>query len=111
MVWQTGMPLLHLASADDWANRSASHYQPAQFAAEGFIHCCTSDQLAGVVSRYYVGRADLLLLTIESDLLDAELRWEDSTGSGVDFPHVYGAIVLASVYSVRDFDPSEVGEN
>lgn len=94
----------HLAARQDWDSRSASHYSPAGLETEGFIHLCTRDQLAGVVDRYYRGRDDLVLLTVRTDRLDAPLRWEDTTGSGQRFPHLYGPLALVAVLAAVPFE-------
>ncbi len=95
--------ILHLASASDWERRTGGHYQPPGLEADGFVHLCTRDQLTGVVDRYYRGRDDLLLVTVRTDRLDAPLIWEDTTGSGERFPHLYGPLALAAVVSVVAF--------
>jgi uncharacterized protein (DUF952 family) len=95
----------HLATVSDWEKRSAGHYSPAGLASEGFVHLCTRDQLGGVVDRYYRGRDDLVLLTVRTDRLDAPLMWEDTTGSGERFPHLYGPLALAAVLSAVPFEP------
>lgn len=96
----------HLASLEDWSRRTTEHYEPAGFAVEGFIHLCTSEQLAGVVDRYYSGREDLVLLTVDCERIDAPLIWEDSTGAGEDFPHLYGPLNLTAVATVEPFGPA-----
>lgn len=96
----------HLASLGDWEKRSSGHYRPATLEAEGFIHLCTRDQLPGVVERYYDGRTDLVLLTVRTDRLDAPLVWEDTTGSGMRFPHLYGPLALVAVLSAEPFESS-----
>lgn len=90
----------HVADAGDWSARSDASYVPAGYAAEGFIHLCTASQLDGVLHRYYRGRSDLRLLTVETDQLGTDLIWEDTTGRGEDFPHLYGPLPLAAVRSV-----------
>ncbi len=104
--------ILHLAALSDWEQRSSALYEPAGLVDEGFIHLCTPTQLPGVVERYYQGRSDLLLLTVDPDRLGATLVWEDSTGSGEDFPHVYGPLELSAVLSAEPFEapgPSDAG--
>ena len=97
----------HLATAEDWERRTAGHYEPASLTDDGFIHLCAARQLAGVVERYYRGRTDLVLLTVRTDRLDAPLVWEDTTGSGERFPHLYGPLALASVLSAEPFEPPD----
>jgi len=98
------MQIHHLASSEDWEQRTSEHYEPAGLAAEGFIHLCTGDQLAGVVERYYQGRDDLILLTVDDERLGADLVWEDLPGSGEEFPHVYGQLPLAAVVECAPFE-------
>ncbi len=93
----------HLASLEDWGQRTDEHYEPAGLAGEGFIHLCTREQLPGVVERYYQGRSDLILVTVSVDRLD-DLVWEDSTGTGERFPHLYGRLNLSAVVSSAPFE-------
>ncbi|HNR74191.1 MAG: hypothetical protein UZ12_BCD005001495 [Bacteroidetes bacterium OLB12] len=67
---------------------------------EGFIHCCTQQQIEGVLSRYFKGQTDLLVLAIDEHKLEAELRLEKSTNDEL-FPHVYGAINKGAILSVN----------
>ena len=101
-----GPMLFHLTDREAWkAALSAGEVVPASLAAEGFAHCSTAEQLAGVVGRFYAGRDDLLVLAVRPDGLD--VRWEApvhpdgrpvTAGEVLErFPHVYGPIPLASV--------------
>ena len=94
----------HLAALADWESRADGHYAPSGLEVEGFVHFCTDEQLGGVVARYYQGRDDLVLLTVHTDRLDGRLVWEDTTGSGERFPHLYGPVALAAVLSAVPFE-------
>jgi len=96
--------ILHIATAHDVAiARQRGEYRCASLQSEGFIHCCTAEQLSGVISRYYDGVDDIALLKIDVAALDAELCYENTVG-GVDlFPHVYGAIPLDAVRETTPF--------
>lgn len=93
--------LHHAATADDWAARTATHYQPAGYADEGFVHCSSAGQLVGTLHKHYLGRGDLVLLKIDRQALSADVISEDLYGRGVEFPHVYGPIELAAVVSAE----------
>ena len=96
--------VLHLALADDLARaREEGRYRCASLEGEGFVHCCDEDQLAGVVERYYRDVDALVLLDVDVDALDVELRREDTVGGGERFPHVYGSIPLAAIVRTRAF--------
>ncbi len=94
------MRILHLAEVDDWAaakvsGRYDTSTRGATLQEVGFIHCCTPDQLAGVVARFYSDAPEnLVLLELDDDDVRAagtEVRYEDP-GNGQLFPHIYGPI-------------------
>lgn len=71
---------------------------------DGFIHLSLPEQVEGTLERHYTGQTNLWLVTFDADALGAELRWEPSRG-GALFPHLYGALDLASVVSVEPLRP------
>lgn len=91
--------LYHAAVRAEWDNRSAAYYEPSGYAGEGFVHLSSAEQLVGTLHKHYPGRIDLMLLSVDPDLISAELVWEDLYGSGIEFPHIYGPIDLAAVTS------------
>lgn len=62
---------------------------------EGFIHCSYRDQVQGVADRFYGGRTDVLLLTIDTSKVEAEVRAENG------FPHIYGPVPIEAVVRVE----------
>ena len=92
-------PMIYrIAEAQDWETaQAAGYFASADLAAEGFIHCCTAQQITAVANRYYQGREILLLLEIDETRVPVPLKWEDLTSAGQLFPHVYGPIPLAAV--------------
>lgn len=107
LVEQLG-PIHHLALPDDWAKAcEAGEYRIStrgrSLATEGFIHCSFPHQVRGVAAAFYADIEELVLLTIDPLLLDAEVRVEDTTGGGKDFPHIYGPLPVAAVTDVRPY--------
>lgn len=96
--------LFHIASVLDWASRG-QHYCPDAFSADGFIHCSTSEQLAGVAGRFFRGRDDLVLLSIDADCVTAPVRYENLEGGDERFPHLYGPLNVDAVLAA---DPLQV---
>jgi uncharacterized protein (DUF952 family) len=72
---------------------------------EGFIHLCTDSQISGVLNRYFQGKKDLILMTINPDKLDVPLRYEWSDAQQESFPHVYGTIKISAIESFSEIDP------
>jgi glutathione S-transferase len=99
----TSTTILHIALPSDWQQaQQDGEYRVStrglSLEQQGFIHCSYPHQLEGVANRFYGDLSELLLLQIDVDLLDAELKVEPPT-DGIDelFPHVYGPIPTAAV--------------
>lgn len=97
--------LHHLVAASEWAE-VRDEYRPASLAGEGFIHFSTAEQIAATSLRYYAEVADLLVVTIETDRVDAEVVWEDLHGTGV-FPHLYGPLPTSAVIETQPYVAGE----
>lgn len=114
--------ILHITPRSQWesakaiALSSSGVYRADSLDTEGFIHCSRLDQVVAVANRFYAGQKDLVLLVIQSDRLQAPLRYEAADGD--EFPHLYGALNLEAVVAAIDFEageegftlPSELGE-
>jgi len=102
--------ILHIAQRGDWQrSEGQGSYRCSSLLDEGFIHCSTPEQVLIPANERFRGRQDLLLLCIEVERLDCELRYEDCYDSGMAFPHVYGPIGLDAVVAVVDFPPGDDG--
>ena len=99
------MPILyHITTRSDWrAALAAGSYAAASLAAAGFIHCSTVRQVVATANRLFKGRADLLLLCIDTAKVQAEIRYENLEGGSELYPHVYAALEPASVVATHDF--------
>ena len=102
----SGDVIHHLVPSSDWPGEPSPTYEPPGFAAEGFIHFSTTEQVPATSLRHYAQVADLLLVTVAVEALDADLRWEDLSGTGV-FPHLYGALNIDAVRSVVPYRAGE----
>ncbi len=96
--------LLHISSPSEWAAaQAAGSYLAASLESEGFIHLSTPEQVLIPANERYHGRDDLILLVIDGHKLTSALVFEDSYGSGIEFPHVYGPIDLDAVTTTIAF--------
>jgi len=102
-------PIYHLANLDDYAHfRHTGTYSAPSLNSEGFIHCCSGEQLPGVIQRYYIDASQLVLLHIDANRLTAELVYENTVGGTETFPHVYGKIIKSAVMDVVTLDASAI---
>ena len=101
--------IFHLATPLDAQALSVNGtYRAASLDTEGFIHCCTADQLPGVIQRYYADAQNVVVLTIETALLKAELVYENTVGGEALFPHVYGEINQEAVTSTEALNRTRI---
>lgn len=92
--------IYHITTSLDWeSKKNEPGFIPADYHKEGFIHCCTEQQLAGVLERYFKGTTGLVLLQLDHSKLKAELKFETSTNDE-KFPHLYGAINRDAIVDV-----------
>ena len=102
--------IYRIAETRDWeAAQASGYFASADLAAEGFIHCCTAQQVAAVANRYYQGQEGLVLLEIDETQVHVPLKWEDLTNAGELFPHVCGRIPRAALVRCLVFKPGVDG--
>jgi len=90
--------LYHLAEQSDYQQcLQDGAYRCESLDTEGFIHCSTREQVAGVADRFYRGGAGMVLLEIEPLLLESPLRYEQAPDVREVFPHVFGPIPSLAV--------------
>ena len=100
--------IVHICTFDNWQiAQKDGLYQADSLTSEGFIHCSRPDQALGVANRYFNQVPDLVLLWIDLDKVETEIRWEPSEGEV--YPHLYGALKLDAVLAVRDLHPDPDG--
>jgi uncharacterized protein (DUF952 family) len=84
-------------------------YQADSLKSEGFIHASTRSQVLSTANRFYHGQSGLLLLSIDDQRLQAELRYENLEGDGGQFPHIFGPLNLDAVVKAVPFEPQPDG--
>ena len=94
-------PTFHLVPAAIWdAADTATAYEDASLAREGFIHCTDGvDALGATFDRYFLADPrPFVALTVDLDALDVPWRY-DVPGS--PYPHIYGPIRRGAISAVR----------
>jgi uncharacterized protein (DUF952 family) len=104
--------ILHATERAAWsAAQAQGQYSADSLAEQGFIHCSRISQILRVADVFYAGQHGLLLLVIDPQRLNSELRWEPGTDLATElFPHVYGPINLDAVVQGIDFEPAPDGK-
>jgi uncharacterized protein (DUF952 family) len=96
------MLLFHLVEPSTWAEAvEAGVYAPPSLQAEGFVHFSFAEQVTGTANLRYRDVPELVVVEIDTEGVGAELRIEDTYGSGAEFPHVYGPIPTTAAVDVH----------
>ncbi len=100
--------IYHITQSHRWENaKQAGTYSIESLQTEGFIHCSTLQQVIKTANRFFPKQKGLVLLCINSDNVNPEIKYEDADGD--EFPHIYGELNIDAVYKVIDFEPKEKG--
>jgi uncharacterized protein (DUF952 family) len=75
-------------------------YVSPTFFDEKFIHLSTENQIDNTLQNYYLGNTGLILLFIDSELINEDLVYEKAS-NGELFPHNYGAIPLSAIVKIE----------
>ncbi len=101
--------LLHITPRATWEDALASgRYEGDTLATEGFIHCSTQQQVVRVADARFRGRTGLVLLCIDPQKVQPEIRYEPAE-QGELFPHIYGPLNADAVVRVEAFEPGPDG--
>lgn len=113
----TGLPqhIYHLALFDEWqaAVAQGDVYRRSTLGRslqdQGYIHCSFASQVETIANLIYPVRSDVVLLTIDTSKLEAEVRVENLEGGSNLFPHLYGPLPLEAVVQVDRLRPDGDG--
>lgn len=95
--------IYHITTRDQWARaQEAGQYEADTLASEGYMHCSTQDQVAGVLERYFKGQTDLVKLKILKEKVNRPLVFELAGSINEVFPHIHGPLNLDAVVEVSN---------
>jgi uncharacterized protein (DUF952 family)/phosphoglycolate phosphatase-like HAD superfamily hydrolase len=101
--------ILHITKRQQWEQaKNLDTYRADSLESEGFMHCSKSTQILKVAKRFFDNQKELVLLFIDSEKVQAEIRYEEAE-IGELFPHIYGELNIDAVYQVIDFEAGEDG--
>lgn len=104
------MMIFHVVRVPDWLKfENETFYEAESLVDVGFLHCAALKDLIDVANCYYRGAADMLLLCIDTDKVNAEIKWETSE-YGVSYPHIHGRLNKDAIVEVMEFPSGPDGK-
>lgn len=93
--------IYHLTQKSNWDKAlTKGFYDVDSLYSEGFIHCCEQEQVHDILERYFKQESNILLLTIDKELLQVPVKYELAPSVNQLFPHVFGPINIDAVTKV-----------
>jgi uncharacterized protein (DUF952 family) len=94
--------IFHIATGRDWERATSSGtYTTESMHSHGLIGCFSPEQHAAAANQVFAGRTDLVLLLIDTDRLESEVRVEQADAHGQPLPCVYGPLNRDAVFERR----------
>jgi uncharacterized protein (DUF952 family) len=113
----TASAIFHIARAADWEDaQKTGEYRVSTLGRtleeEGFIHCSADGaQGATVLHNYYARVEDpLVVLTIDTERVPSEIRYEVPDGASDAFPHIYGPLPVDAVVAIAPVPRADDGQ-
>jgi uncharacterized protein (DUF952 family) len=101
--------IFHIANSQQWEEaKQLQSYRGDTLDSEGFIHCSTLPQVVRSANKFFVGQTGLLLLWIDSEKVEAEVKYEPASGDL--YPHIYGPLNVDAVLKVIEFESAADGK-
>ena len=95
------MIIMHTANKADFETEfRMGSYGSKSLDTYGFIHCSDLDTYYLVAPNFKDDFTEKVILLIDTDKLDSEVKWED--GGGLDFPHIYGLLNREAIVGVYE---------
>ncbi len=87
------MKIIHIVEASVGKNEANwQQYFEDLLKNNSFIHCCLPSQVDFVLNSWFSKSDNLIIIEIDSELLQSPLIFENLEGGKEEFPHIYGPI-------------------
>lgn len=93
------MIILHALKESEWNKcKNDKFYGEQYIESNGFIHCSDVHTVQNVVWMFLDISEPLVFLCIDTDKVQAEIKWEN--GGSTDYPHIYGLLNIDAIVNV-----------
>ncbi len=104
------MIILHCIVKEKWENLQNKDYLTiTDLQQKDFIHCSPIEYFWRVAPKFCDVKQEMVLLCIDTDRLEAEVKWEEFDKCGRKYPHIYGRINTVSIQMVLPYEKDKMG--
>jgi uncharacterized protein (DUF952 family) len=94
--------LVRITERSGWEQAQSLGMFLGELETDGFIHLSNPNQVVRVADAMYANEPNLILLLINRARVSGEIRDEDLSGLGEEFPHLYAALNLDAVTEILE---------
>ena len=101
-----------VVNKNDWAAASVNgkFIGAAIDLEDGYIHLSSAEQVVETVEKHFAGQDNLLLLSVSTDAMGDDLKWEQSRNDQL-FPHLYRPLKVDEVTAEHPLPLNEDGSH
>ena len=106
------MIIFHIVTEQEWIkHKDLVSYESASLKKEGYIHCCTFEQILHVANNNLKNISEnLFVICINTNYLTSEIKWEKNLKNNITFPHVYGPINSKAIINSINLSKNKNGD-
>jgi uncharacterized protein (DUF952 family) len=94
--------IYHITTIKQWNKfTDIDYFEVPSLQLEGFIHASTAKQLNATANRYYKNESEIIVLTIDAEMVKDKLKYEFSNSVNEYFPHIYGVIEKKEILKIE----------
>lgn len=103
--------ILHCMKKSIWEERKNKEYWgQRELDTEGFLHCSTIEHFWRIVWLFEEEQDEFVIVCIDEEKLESEVRYEDGDNCGRAYPHIYGLVNISAVVDTLSFLRDESGK-
>lgn len=94
--------IVHITARERWhKSRRDGYYRPESLEETGYIRCLKPSQFVEIMEGILGEREDIMLVMIDEESVEAEIKYENFYDSGEKHPHIYGELNLDAVVEIK----------
>lgn len=104
------MIILHCMKQKTWEQiKHTDSFGKNYLETDGFIHCSPIEYFWRITPNFKDIKEPLVLLCLDTEKINAVIKWEDGDNCGREYPHIYGEINTSAIINVLEYKKDPEG--